>query len=101
MPDPLPDEYLRATQQIITAVPAGPWEPIPNDYGAPHGVGPITFLETASDEHHAAVVQFVSHARDALPRYVGEVSRQRQVIRALEARVRQLEQAMGGDSRGR
>ncbi|MGV4984573.1 hypothetical protein ACVB8X_14220 [Streptomyces sp. NRAIS4] len=101
MPEPLTDEYLRRTQHIIAAVPAGPWEPVPNDYGPPDGVGPISFLETASEEHHAAIVQFVGHAREALPRYVGEVSRQRGQICALEERVRQLEHAQGGDLRDR
>ncbi|MGW1001731.1 hypothetical protein [Streptomyces sp. NPDC002520] len=97
MPEPLTDDYLRTTQQIIAAVPAGPWEPTPNDHGAPDGVGPISFLETGSDEYQMPIVQFVGHAREALPRYVGEVSRQRDQIRALERRVRQLEQAGGGE----
>ncbi|WP_432169131.1 hypothetical protein [Streptomyces sp. 1222.5] len=97
MPEPLTADYLRKTQQIIASVPAGPWEAIGNDFGGePCGVGPISFLETASDDQ-AAVVAFVGHAREALPRYVGEVSRQRAQIRALESRVRQLEQVQGGD----
>ncbi|EST24490.1 hypothetical protein [Streptomyces roseochromogenus] len=99
MPEPLTDEYLRETQQIISAVPAGPWDPIPNDYGTPDAVGPISFLETASDEYQMPVIAFVGHAREALPRYVGEVSRQRAQIRALEHRVRQLEQPKDGDRR--
>lgn len=101
MPEPLSVEYLRETQQLIAAVPAGPWEPITNDYGQPDAVGPISFLETASDEYQVPIIQLVSHAREALPRYVGEVSRQRDEIRALERRVRQLEQAQGGDRHDR
>lgn len=101
MPEPLTDAYLHETQQIIAAVPAGPWAPVPNDYGVPDAVGPISFLETASDEYQLPVIEFVGHAREALPRYVGEVSRQRDQIKALERRVRQLEQREGGDRRGR
>lgn len=96
MPEPIAPEYLRETQQIIADVPNGPWEPISNDYGQPDGVGPICFLETASDQYQMPVIQFISHAREALPRYVGEVARQRAEIRALEHRVRQLEHANGG-----
>ncbi|MEI5520741.1 hypothetical protein WB388_09010 [Streptomyces brasiliscabiei] len=75
MPEPLTDAYRAETQQIIAAVPIGPWHPITNDYGVPDGVGPISFLETASDEYQVPVIAFVSHAREALPRYVGEVAR--------------------------
>ncbi|WDO09896.1 hypothetical protein ME763_31905 [Streptomyces murinus] len=99
MPEPLTPEYVRTTQQIVAAVPAGPWEPIANDYGEPDGVGPISFLETGSDDQ-VPVITFISHAREALPRYIGEVSRQAQRIRVLEAHVRQLEQR-GGDRRDR
>ncbi|MFI5973602.1 hypothetical protein [Streptomyces sp. NPDC051452] len=101
MPEPLTDDYLKLTQQHIAAVPAGPWELIPNDYGVPEAVGPISFLETASDEYQLPVVQFVGHAREALPRYVGEVARQRDEIRSLLARLRDLERVRGGDRRDR
>jgi hypothetical protein len=101
MPEPLPDEYLRRTQEIIASVPNGPWEPIPSEYGAPDGVGPISFLETASDEYQAPVIALVSHAREALPRYVGEVSRQRDRIRDLERQLRNLKRSQGGDQRVR
>ncbi|MFF9310162.1 hypothetical protein ACF1BS_04545 [Streptomyces sp. NPDC014748] len=100
MPEPIAPEYLRETQALVAAVPAGPWEPITNDYGVPDGVGPISFLETASDEYQVPVVRFVAHAREALPRYVGEVSRQSAEIRMLQQRVRQLETGKGGDRRG-
>ncbi|MFJ8153876.1 hypothetical protein [Streptomyces sp. NPDC094468] len=96
MPEPLSDDYLRRTQEIIASVPKGPWEPIPSDFGAPDGVGPISYLETASEDYQAPVVQLVSHAREALPRYVGEVARQRDRIRDLE---RQLRVARQGGTR--
>lgn len=99
MPEPLTVDYLRRTQDIVSAVPNGPWPPVPNDYGVPDAVGPISFLETASDEYQMPVIEFVSHAREALPRYVGEVSRQEAKIRTLEARIRQLE-AKAGEHRG-
>lgn len=96
MPEPLSADYLRRTQEIVASVPAGPWEPIPNDYGGtPDAVGPICFLETASDEYQMPVIEFVSHAREALPRYVGEVSRQNAKIRVLEDRILQLEEKAG------
>ncbi|MFI6248971.1 hypothetical protein [Streptomyces sp. NPDC051016] len=100
MPEPLPDDYLEKTQQLITAVPVGPWEPITNDYGVPDGVGPVSFLETASDEYQVPVIALVSHAREALPRYVGEVARQRDLIRELERQIRVLKPG-GGDRRVR
>lgn len=96
MPEPLTSEYLAATQQLIAAVPNGPWDIIPNDYGVPDAVGPISFLETASDEYQVPVLKLVAHAREALPKYVGEVARQRSQIRVLEARIRQLETQDGG-----
>ncbi|MFB7596948.1 hypothetical protein [Streptomyces sp. NPDC056160] len=101
MPEPIDAAYVRVTQQIIADVPNGPWEPISNDYGVPDAVGPISYLETASDEYQVPVIRFVSHAREALPRYVGEVARQRDVIRALERRVNELERANGGARHGR
>lgn len=96
MPEPIDPAYLKETQRIIAAVPNGPWEPITNDYGVPDAVGPISFLETASDEYQVPVIQFVQHAREALPRYVGEVSRLTDRVRILERRVRALESARGG-----
>ena len=100
MPEPISDEYLRRTQEIIASVPNGPWEPIPSEHGEPDGVGPITFLETASDRYHVPVILFVGHAREALPRYVGEVSRQRVRISDLERQLRVMTQRTGGDRRG-
>jgi hypothetical protein len=96
VPEPIDPEYLRETQRIIAAVPNGPWEPVTNDYGVPDAVGPISFLETASDEYQVPVILFVEHAREALPRYLGEVSRQADRIRILERRVRALESARDG-----
>lgn len=88
MPEPLTDAYLRETQRIIAAVPNGPWPPVPNDYGVPDAVGPISFLETASDEYQMPVIALVSHAREALPRYVGEVARLKSEVADLESRLR-------------
>lgn len=99
MPEPIAPEYLRETQQIIAEIPTGPWEPIPNDYGTPDGVGPISYLECFTADP-VPVIAFVSHAREALPRYVGEVARQRAEIRALKHRVEQLERANGGARHG-
>ncbi|MFF0597835.1 hypothetical protein [Streptomyces antibioticus] len=101
MPEPMDADYLRTTQQIVAAVPNGPWEPVPNDYGMPDALGPISFLECFDDTVHLAVIEFVRHAREALPRYVGEVSRQRNEIRILKARISQLERANGGAHHGR
>jgi len=84
MPEPLDDAYLKKTQRIVAAVPNGPWEPVSNDYGVPDAVGPISFLETASDEYQVPVIDFVSHAREALPRYVGEVARLQAYVADLE-----------------
>ncbi|MGW1796859.1 hypothetical protein ACWCQN_12820 [Streptomyces sp. NPDC001984] len=101
MPEPLEREYLTKTQQIIAAVPSGPWEPIPNDYGVPDAVGPICYLETASDEYQMPVITFVSHAREALPRYVGEVARLTSLVAELERRLKALERETGGARHGR
>ncbi|WAZ20244.1 hypothetical protein STRCI_001345 [Streptomyces cinnabarinus] len=95
-PEPLTAAYLRETQQIVAAVPNGPWEPVPNDFGLVDAVGPISYLECFDGEQQVPVIEFVRHAREALPRYVGEVSRQADRIRILERRVRALESAQGG-----
>ncbi|QIJ62606.1 hypothetical protein [Streptomyces sp. JB150] len=100
MPEPIDPEYLRLTQQTVAAVPNGPWAPITNDYGTPDAVGPISFLETASGEYQVPVIQFIRHAREALPRYVGEVTRQRDEIKLLKRRLAQLEKS-GGDHHDR
>ncbi|MCM1977193.1 hypothetical protein [Streptomyces sp. G1] len=96
MPDPLDREYLSETQRIIAEVPAGPWPVEPSEHGVPDQVGPICYLETWSVHDRLPVVEFIAHAREALPRYVGEVSRQANHIRVLEARIRQLESQKGG-----
>lgn len=101
MPEPITPAYLRETQRIIAAVPNGPWEPVPNDFGLLDAIGPISYLECFDGEQQVPVIQFVQHAREALPRYVGEVSRQRDRIRDLESRVRRLEMANGGARHGR
>lgn len=84
MPEPLGDEYLKKTQRIVADVPAGPWDVVANEHGLPDQVGPICFLETWHDRERIAVVEFIAHAREALPRYIGEVARQRDRIHALE-----------------
>lgn len=101
MPEPLTSEYLRKTQRIVADVPAGPWEVEPSEHGLPDQVGPIAFLETWVDRDRLPVVELIAHAREALPRYVGEVSRQRDEIRVLKRRVQQLERTEGGDRHGR
>ncbi|MFD4343469.1 hypothetical protein ACFWQ6_01065 [Streptomyces coelicoflavus] len=101
MPEPISPEYLRETQAIVAAVPSGPWEPVTNDYGLPDAVGPISYLECFDGTVQQPMVQFVQHAREALPRYVGEVSRQRNLIRVLEQRLAQHERAKGGAGHGR
>ena len=85
MPEPLADEYLKQTQQIILAAPKGPWKIEPSEHGLPDQVGPIAFLETWVDSERAPVVEFIAFAREALPRYVGEVARLKDQIRALES----------------
>jgi len=85
MPEPLEDEYLRKTQRIVTAAPRGPWTVEPNEHGLPDQVGPVCFLETWVDSERIAVVEFIAFAREALPRYVGEVSRLKDRVRQLEA----------------
>ncbi|MEU7403857.1 hypothetical protein [Streptomyces sp. NPDC044948] len=99
MPEPIPPEYLRETQDIVAAVPNGPWEAVTNDYGTPDAVGPISFLECFDGTKQVPVVQFVQHAREALPRYVGEVARQRNEMRLMQRRIEQLERVNGGARR--
>ncbi|MEU1596149.1 hypothetical protein ABZ468_25650 [Streptomyces sp. NPDC005708] len=91
MPEPLTAEYLRETQRVIAAVPPGPWEVEASEHGAPDSVGPISYLETWSGQDQLPVIEFVGHAREALPRYVGEVSRQRTEIEFLRRRLARLE----------
>ncbi|MCX3059610.1 LapA family protein [Streptomyces beihaiensis] len=92
MHEPLTGDYLKRTQQVILGLPNGPWKVEPSEHGEPDRVGPISFLETWSDDERLPVIEFIAFAREALPAYLGEVARQRDRIRALERRVRQLEQ---------
>ncbi|MFD4258170.1 hypothetical protein ACFWR9_11205 [Streptomyces sp. NPDC058534] len=101
MPEPISPDYLRETQAIVAAVPNGPWEQHTNDYGLPDAVGPISYLECFDGEQQQPVIQFVQYAREALPRYVGEVSRQRNEIKLLKAAIAQLQGADGGARHGR
>jgi hypothetical protein len=102
VPEPIDPEYLRTTQRIVADAPVGPWTVEPNEHGGlPDQVGPIAFLETWVDSERLSVVEFISHAREALPRYVGEVSRQRDEIESLRRRMERLERGEGGESRGR
>lgn len=96
MPEPISPDYLRETQRLVAAVPAGPWNVEPNEYGLPDQVGPICFLETWADSERIPVVEFISHAREALPRYVGEVARLRNENKILRLRIEQLQQTDGG-----
>ncbi|WP_406168988.1 hypothetical protein [Streptomyces sp. NBC_00996] len=84
MPEPLSAEYLKETQRIIAAVPKGPWEVEPSEHGLPDQVGPICFLETWVDSDRLTVVEFIAFAREALPRYVGEIARLKDQVRRLE-----------------
>ncbi|MFJ2004727.1 hypothetical protein [Streptomyces chartreusis] len=81
-------EYVKKTQDIITAVPAGPWEvdSVP-DGRLPDQVGPICFLETWVHADHLPVIQFISHAREALPRYMGAYARQQVEIDRLRQEI--------------
>lgn len=97
MPEPLNDDCLKTTQQIIIDLPPGPWEIQPNEHGLPDQVGPIAFLETWVDSERVPVIEFIAFAREALPRYLGEVSRQRDEIRDLKRRLKQLEGGAGHD----
>uniref|UniRef100_A0ABW4IK73 Uncharacterized protein n=1 Tax=Streptomyces caeni TaxID=2307231 RepID=A0ABW4IK73_9ACTN len=101
MHEPLSDEYLKKTQQIILHLPKGPWKVEPSEHGLPDQVGPICFLETWVDSERVPVVEFIAFARDAIPAFYGETARQRDRIRALERRVRELEDARDGASHGR
>jgi hypothetical protein len=89
-------EDFKATQAIIAAAPQGPWKIEPSEHGLPDQIGPIAFLETWVDSERLPVMEFIEHAREALPRYLGACARQQDRIRELERRVRQLE---GGGSR--
>lgn len=97
MPEPLTDEYLKTTQQIIAAVPPGPWEIRTNDHNLPDSVGPIAYVETWAGHDQAPVVQFIHHAREAIPRLIGEVSRLADRVTELERRIQKLENPKGGD----
>ncbi|MFF9097626.1 hypothetical protein ACF1AX_31450 [Streptomyces sp. NPDC014802] len=87
-------EDIAETQRIITTVPSGPWRVEASEHGAPVSVGPICWLETYDGDHQVPVIEFISHAREALPRYMGEVSRLRQ-------RAALLERMNGGARHGR
>ncbi|MET9158232.1 hypothetical protein ABZX56_10930 [Streptomyces parvulus] len=101
MPEPISPDYLRKTQNIVASVPVGPWEPTSNDYGTPDAVGPISYLECFDGTVQQPVIQFVQHAREALPRYVGEVSRQANEIKLLKATIEQMRTADRGARHGR
>ncbi|MEU9208478.1 hypothetical protein AB0D27_11125 [Streptomyces sp. NPDC048415] len=96
MPEPLSTEYLARTQKVILSLPKGPWEVEPSEHGLPDQVGPICFLETWSDRERVPVVEFIAFAREALPRYFGEVARLTDQVRVLERRIRVLQSAQAG-----
>lgn len=75
MPEPLTEEYLGEIQARITAVPKGPWDVEPNEFGVPDQVGPVAFLQTWVDVEQLPVVEFIGHARTDLPALLGEVAR--------------------------
>ena len=94
MPELLPDEYVKETQRLITAIPAGPWTVEANEHGLPDQVGPVAFLQTWVDSDQVPVLEFIAHAREALPRYIGEIAR-------LKDQVKTAERAKGGVSHER
>lgn len=81
-------EELKKTQDIITAIPKGPWEVESPDAGRlPDQVGPVAFLETWVDSDRVPVLLFIEHAREALPRYMGAVARLMAENAALKRRI--------------
>lgn len=99
MPEPLTTAYLVHAQKVIIGLPRGPWEVEASEHGLPDRVGPISFLETWSEAERIPVVEFISYARDALPALVGEVTRQRDQLRRLEAENRRLRESDGSAHR--
>lgn len=97
MSEPLTAEDMAKTQRIVAAVPPGPWEIPASEHGLPDQIGPVCFLETWVESERVPVLEFIQHAREALPQYLGIAARQQDRIRQLERRIRELE---GGDSRG-
>ncbi|MFJ2719437.1 hypothetical protein [Streptomyces sp. NPDC087437] len=95
-PEPLTAAYLKEIQDRVTDAPKGPWEVQPNEFGQPDQVGPICYLQTWAEADLAPTVTFISHARRDVPALLGEVSRQQDVISALERRIRLLEQVRDG-----
>ncbi|WP_155054521.1 hypothetical protein [Streptomyces blattellae] len=88
MHEPIDAAYMKETQRLIQAAPKGPWKVEPTDDGRlPDQVGPICFLETWVDSERIGVVEFISHAREALPRYMGAAARQQDEIERLRAEV--------------
>ncbi|SMF86023.1 hypothetical protein [Streptomyces sp. Amel2xC10] len=103
MPQPLTDEYLKEIQDRIIAASKAPWAVTLNDNGEPSGFGPFTWVEYPDDDiaRLVADIEFAAHARVDVRNLYGEVSRQRNEIRILEARITQLERANGGARHGR
>ena len=100
MREPLSLEYLTKTQRIILGLPKGPWEVEPSEHGLPDQVGPICFLETWSDQERVPVVEFIAFAREAMPRYVGEVARLKDQVRRLERQLAAEQKTNGGVRHG-
>ncbi|MGW6292427.1 hypothetical protein [Streptomyces sp. NPDC055058] len=94
MPEPLSDAYLKEIRDRVVAVPKGPWEIEPNEFGLPDQVGPIAFVQTWVDSELLPTIEFIGHARTDVPALLGEVARQREHIARLER------QALEGDRRG-
>lgn len=88
MPEPMSHEYLKETQTRIAGLPPGPWEVRASEHGIPDSVGPISYIETWASQDQLPVVEFVGFARDALPRFVGEVARLRARVSELERRAK-------------
>ncbi|MEU4172870.1 hypothetical protein AB0F46_39060 [Streptomyces sp. NPDC026665] len=100
MREAMSDAELAEAQRRIMRLPKGPWPVEPNEYGLPDQVGPIAFLQTWNTDEQLPVVEFIGWARDAVPAFVGEVSRQRDRIRSLERQLAALRPEEAGASRG-
>jgi hypothetical protein len=101
MPEPMSADALAEAQRRIMRLPKGPWPVEPPEAGRlPDQVGPICFLETWSDDERLPVVEFISWARDAVPAFVGEVARQRDLIKRLERALKAARGEAAGASCG-
>lgn len=100
MPERMSDDALVEAQRRIMRLPKGPWPVEPNEHGLPDQVGPVAFLQTWKTDEQLPVVEFISWARDAVPAFVGEVARQRDLIKRLERELKAARREAAGAGRG-